>query len=82
AAPDTIDFNPPGPPGGRDCCECGPDRPCTSRKAWSRQHPDLRIAEGDLIADCNNAGELLNLCRHRGIDTLVCMGVASNICVL
>ncbi len=80
--PGGIEFNPPGPPGGRDCCECGPDRPCKHGAVWSRQQKDLRIAEGDLIADCNNGRELLNLCGGRGIDTLVYMGVASNMCVL
>jgi hypothetical protein len=35
-----------------------------------------------LIGDCNNARELHNLCRGRGITTLVYAGVASNMCVL
>ena len=80
--PKTIAFQPPEPPGGKDCCECGPDRPCTPHKAFTRQHPDLEIAPGDLIGDCNNARELLSLCGHRKITTLVYMGVASNLCVL
>ena len=80
--PKTVPFNPPGPPGGRDCCECGPERPCKARAVWTRQHPDLKIADGDLIADCNNGRELLNLCQSRGITTLVYMGVASNLCVI
>jgi len=80
--PEPIDFNPPEPPGGKDCCECGPDRPCKPRGAWTRQHPDLEIAPADLIGDCNNARELLNLCGQRGINTLIYMGVASNMCVI
>jgi len=80
--PKTGPFNPLGPPGGRDCCECGPDRPCSPGNVWSRQHPDLKIADGDLVADCNNGRELLNVCQHRGITTLVYMGVASNMCVI
>ena len=48
---------------------------------WTRQHPDLKILPGDLIGDCNNGRELLNLAGERGIDTLVYMGVASNMCV-
>lgn len=80
--PQPIDFSPPEPPGGKDCCECGPDRPCKPHGAWARQHPDLEIAPGDLIGDCNNARELLNLCGHRGIRTLIYMGVASNMCVI
>ena len=81
--PSRVDFNPPGTPGPTDHCECGPDQPCKRKyKAWSRQQPGLRIAEGDLIGDCNNGRELLDLCAARGVDTLIYMGVASNMCVL
>ncbi|MBI2929595.1 MAG: isochorismatase family protein [Verrucomicrobia bacterium] len=81
APPPQLAFNPPQAPQG-DYCECGPDQPCkTHGKAWSRQHPDLVIAEGDLLGDCNNGRELLNLCAARGLDTLLYMGVASNMCV-
>ena len=79
--PKKIAVNSPGPPQPIDCCECGPDRPCKAGKVWTRQHADLKIAEGDLIADCNQGRELLNLCAARGIDTLLYMGVASNMCV-
>lgn len=81
--PPTVAFDPPGPPGPTDCCECGPDQPCKKESfgRWSRQHPGLVIAEGDLLGDCNNGRELLDLCTHRGIDTLLYMGVASNMCV-
>ncbi|MBL7038530.1 MAG: isochorismatase family protein [Pirellulaceae bacterium] len=80
-APKTIGFQAPRPPGPTDHCECGPDEPCGKGRAWSRQHPELKIEEGDLIGDCNNGGELLRLCREREIDTLLYMGVASNMCV-
>jgi len=82
--PQRIDFNPPAEPEGKDCCECGPTQPCKSKSFghWSRQHPDLNITVGDLIGDCNNERELLNFCQQRGIDTLIYMGVASNMCVL
>jgi len=80
--PKTIPFNPPPAPGPTDHCECGPDRPCPKGGVWTRQHPALAIADGDLIADCNNARELFSLCQERGIDTLLYMGVASNMCVL
>jgi nicotinamidase-related amidase/type 1 glutamine amidotransferase len=81
-APKPVEFNPPAPPGPIDHCECGPDQPCPKGSVWTRQQPGLRIAASDLIADCNNGSELLNLCQERGIDTLVYMGVASNMCVL
>jgi nicotinamidase-related amidase/type 1 glutamine amidotransferase len=82
--PPKTTFRPPAQPTGKDCCECGPTQPCKANSFghWSRQHPDLRIAEGDLIGDCNNERELLNFCQDRGIDTLIYMGVASNMCVL
>ncbi len=81
APPAQIAFDPPQAPQG-DYCECGSDQPCKAKgKAWSRQNAALAIAEGDLIGDCNNGQELLNLCAERGLDTLLYMGVASNMCV-
>jgi nicotinamidase-related amidase/type 1 glutamine amidotransferase len=79
--PAKTDLQAPPPPGPTDRCECGPDRPCKPGKAWTRQHPDLKIAPPDWIGDGNDGRELLNFCRHRGIRTLVYLGVASNICV-
>lgn len=79
-APATIEFDPPPAPKG-DHCECGPDQPCPNARVWTRQQASLVIGERDLIADCNNAQELFNLCAERGIDTLIYMGVASNMCV-
>lgn len=81
---ERVAFNPPAEPEGKDCCECGPTQPCKSQPFghWSRQHPDLKITANDLIGDCNNERELLNLCQQRGIETLIYMGVASNMCVL
>lgn len=78
--PPVIDFNPPPAPVG-DLCECGPEPACKPRKAWSRQHPDLEVHSSDVFADCNNGRELLNLCADRGIDTLIYLGVASNMCI-
>lgn len=80
-APKTIGFQAPRPPGPTDHCECGPDEACGKGRAWCRQHSELKIEENDLIGDCNHGGELLNLCSERGIDTLLYMGVASNMCV-
>ena len=84
APPEKVAFNPPPEPKGKDCCECGPTQPCRSKSfgRWSRQHPNLEITEDDLLGDCNNERELLNFCQDRGIDTLIYMGVASNMCVL
>jgi nicotinamidase-related amidase len=79
-APAKTPFEPPPAPKG-DNCECGPDRPCQNAAVWTRQQAGLLIADGDLIADCNNLQELLNLWAERGLDTLIYMGVASNMCV-
>lgn len=79
--PREVSFSPPAPPEGLDCCECGPDRPCPNGAVWTRQHPGLQISETDLIADGNNGRELFNLCGERGYDTVIYLGVASNICV-
>jgi nicotinamidase-related amidase len=62
-------------------CECGPDRPCKEANVWKRQHKDVEIGADDLIIDCNNGGELYGLCRARKYDTLIYIGVASNMCI-
>jgi nicotinamidase-related amidase/type 1 glutamine amidotransferase len=82
--PPKTTFKPPAQPTGKDCCECGPTQPCKTNSfgRWSRQHPELKIVEGDLIGNCNNQRELLNFCQVRNIDTLIYAGVASNMCVL
>ena len=75
-------FDPPLPPwaqtGG---CECGPDRPCKPGKAWTRQNAALVIADGDLIVNGNDNQELYNVCRAKGIKTLLYMGTAGNMCI-
>jgi hypothetical protein len=48
---------------------------------WTRQHPELVIAAEDMIGDADNAHELWNLCAAKNVDTLVYVGVASNICL-
>lgn len=49
-------------------------------KAWTRQHPALRIAEEDYISD--DGREVYSLLRQKGIGTLLIMGVHTNMCVL
>jgi hypothetical protein len=81
AEPQLTDFKPPPRTTGQNQCECGPSRPCTPGQVWTRQHPDLVIAAEDRIGDADNARELWNLCAAKDVDTLVYVGVASNICV-
>ena len=49
-------------------------------KAWTRQHPAIRIAEGDVISD--KGDEVYSFLRERGIKNLFIMGVHTNMCVL
>jgi nicotinamidase-related amidase len=59
------------------CDDLPPDKPY---KAWTRQHPAIRIADGDGISD--RGAEVYNLLRARGIGHLLIMGVHTNMCVL
>ncbi|MHC4405775.1 MAG: cysteine hydrolase family protein [Planctomycetota bacterium] len=80
--PDANGSDPPRPPWNRTGgCECGPDRPCKSRKAWSRQHADLVIRDGDFLGNCNDSRELASFCQERGVTQLIYMGVHTNMCV-
>ncbi|MDE0104021.1 MAG: isochorismatase family protein [Bryobacterales bacterium] len=49
-------------------------------RRWTRQHPDLRIAEGDGISD--DGQEIFNYFALKGIRNVAIMGVHTNICVL
>jgi nicotinamidase-related amidase len=49
-------------------------------KAWTREHPSLRIDASDVISD--NGAEIYSFLRERGIHTLLVMGVHTNMCVL
>ncbi|MDR3701753.1 MAG: isochorismatase family protein [Candidatus Sulfopaludibacter sp.] len=70
-------FDPPLPiDDTRGGCET-PDR---FYKAWTREHPGLRIDASDVISD--NGTEIYSFLRERGIGTLLVMGVHTNMCVL
>ncbi len=49
-------------------------------RAWTRQHPAIKIAREDAITDSGT--EVLNLLDHRGIENVIIMGVHTNMCVL
>lgn len=52
-----------------------------SHKAWSRQHPGLSIDQKlDAISDSGQ--EIFNFLRMKGIDSLLIMGVHTNMCIL
>lgn len=49
-------------------------------KAWSKQHPGIPIDPRDLISD--QGAEVYTALKLRGIDTLLVMGVHTNMCIL
>ena len=53
---------------------------CKQGQAWTKENPNLHIAEGDAISD--NGQEIYNLLRARNIRMLMVMGVHTNMCVL
>lgn len=59
---------------------CDDDPPCPVYRAWTREHPALRIAEEDGISD--DGDEVYNRLRERGITNLLVAGVHTNLCVL
>jgi nicotinamidase-related amidase len=49
-------------------------------RAWTREHPGLRIDPADYVSD--NGHEIYNLLRTKGIDTVFYTGVHTNMCIL
>ena len=47
---------------------------------WTRQHDALKIEKNDVISD--NGDEIINFLAYRKIDTVLFVGVHSNICIL
>lgn len=70
-------FDPPLP---IDDKRGGCDTPDQFYKAWTREHPGLRIDASDVVSD--NGAEIYSFLRERGIGTLLVMGVHTNMCVL
>jgi len=60
--------------GGSDTGESQPHR------AWSRQHPGIRIMDDDLISD--DGAEIFSALQNAGITTVAIAGVHTNMCVL
>src|SRR5437764_11797924 len=58
----------------------GCDTPDKFYKAWTREHPGLRIDSADVISD--NGPEIYAFLRQRGMVNLLVMGVHTNMCVL
>ena len=47
---------------------------------WTRQHDALKIEKNDVISD--NGDEIINFLAYRKIDTVLFVGVHSNVCIL
>lgn len=60
---------------------CDDEKPAKPFKAWTRQHAALTIDEKlDYITD--SGAEAYSVLKHKGCDTLIVMGVHTNMCVL
>ncbi|HEY1188173.1 MAG TPA: isochorismatase family protein [Gemmata sp.] len=60
---------------------CDDEKPAKSFKAWTRQHAAITIDEKrDYITD--SGAEVYNVMTEKGIDTLLVLGVHTNMCVL
>ena len=78
--PESLDLPIP-PPLPIDDSDGGCDTGETDkRRAWTRQHPAIEIADGDVISD--DGDEVYSFMRASGIANLVIMGVHTNMCVL
>ncbi len=80
APPEAKPLNEPPLPIDASDGGCDDEPQCRNYKAWSRQHPLLRIAEEDGVSD--NGGEVYNALQARGVKTVLLMGVHTNMCVL
>lgn len=59
-------------------CECGPGIACPADNGQSAICPLLEIGEDDYIAA--GAQEVYSLTKHKGIESVIYMGIATNMC--
>jgi nicotinamidase-related amidase len=59
---------------------CDDEPQCGNYRAWTGEHPAVRIAPGDAISD--QGQEIYNLFEQRGIKHVLYVGVHTNMCVL
>ena len=59
---------------------CDDQPQCKNYKAWSREHPAIRVADEDVVSD--DGGEIYNYLVQQGIKNIVFVGVHTNMCVL
>lgn len=58
---------------------CDDATPPKFRRAWTRQHAAIEIGKDDYISD--QGAEVYSILKGRGIDTLLILGVHTNMCV-
>jgi len=75
-----VPLSLPDPPLPIDDKGGGCDTPDHFFKAWTREHPGIRIDPADAISD--DGSEIYNFLRARDIRTLLVMGVHANMCIL
>ena len=79
APPEEIKIT--SPPLPIDDSDGGCDTPGEKEhRAWTCEHPGLKIAPEDYISDSGQ--EIYNLLRSRGIETVFYTGVHANMCIL
>ena len=59
---------------------CDDEPQCKNYRAWTGEHPAVRIMPGDAISD--QGQEIYNLFEQRGIKNILYLGVHANMCVL
>ncbi len=80
--PADLPFDP--PPSPIDAADGGSDTDAdvaAPSRVWTAQHSTIRI-DHDSDAISADGRELYSLYRHRGIDTVLIMGVHTNMCIL
>jgi hypothetical protein len=76
--PPLIRIDCPTPPNGGGCA-CGKDR-CITNYGWDAMHPDLLIADSDLMPD--TLEDVYSICKERGLTHLIYFGVHTQVCLL
>ena len=61
-------------------CDVANNKLPPNTRVWSRENSAISIANEDLISD--NGREIYSALRSRGIETLLFMGVHTNMCIL
>jgi nicotinamidase-related amidase len=59
---------------------CDDEPQCKNYKAWSREHPAIRVADDDVVSD--DGREIYNYLVQQGIKNILYVGVHTNMCVL